>query len=94
MPDLFLTVAAILASDWVEKHNVNVHANSPEHAMHHEHKALFKGMGNIKNVQFTLDIDPTVTPIAQRPYRISENMKMNVNSKLEEMRQEAIIEKV
>lgn len=51
-------------------------------------------MGNIKNIQVTLDIDPSIRPVAQRPYWILHSMKTVVNSKLEEMWKQDIIEKV
>ena len=80
--------------------DVKVHANSLQHAnpeitqILHKHKDLFEGMGNIKNIQVTLDIDPSVQPVAQRPYRIPHSMKATVNNKLDEMRDQGIIEKV
>ena len=52
------------------------------------------GTGNLKNTQVKLEIDESVTPVAQPPRRIPHSMKSKVNSKLEEMRNEGIIEKV
>ena len=41
-----------------------------------------------------LEIDPTVTPVAQPSRKIPHSMKSKVNKKLAEMRDEGIIEKV
>ena len=58
--------------------DVKINANTLEHA----------------NPQVTLEIDPSIQPVGQRAYRISHSMKTAVNSKIEEMRQQGIIEKV
>ena len=55
---------------------------------------MFEGMGNIKNIQVTLDIDPSIQPVAQRACRIPHSMKTAVNNKLKEMRKQGLIEKV
>ena len=41
-----------------------------------------------------LEIDPTITPVAQPSRKIPHSMKSKVNKKLAEMRDEGIIEKV
>ena len=44
--------------------DVKINANTFEHAnpeitqILHKHKGMFEGMGNIKNIQVMLDIDP------------------------------------
>lgn len=79
---------------------VKINANTLEHAnpeithILHKHNRMFEGMGNIKNIQVTLDIDASIQPVAQRAYRIPHSMKTAVNNKLEEMRKQGIIEKV
>jgi len=60
----------------------------------HKQKDLFEGMGKIKNIQVTLDIDPSIQPVTQRPYQLPHSMKTKVNNKLTEMRNQGIIEKV
>ena len=55
---------------------------------------MFEGMGNIKNTEVKLDIDPSIQPVAQRPYRLPHSIKEKMNKKLEEMRNQGIIEKV
>ena len=80
--------------------DVKINANTLEHVnleitqILHKYKGMFEGMGNIKIIQVTLDIDPSIQPVTQRPYRIPHSMKTAVNSKLEEMRKQGIIEKV
>ena len=58
--------------------------------LHH----LFQGTGNLKDVEVTLEIDESVTPVAQAPRRIPHNLKKKVNDKLQELRESGIIEKV
>ena len=80
--------------------DVKINANTLEHVnpeitqILHKYKGMFEGMGNIKNIQVTLDIDPSIQPVTQRPYRIPHSMKTAVNSKLEQMRKQGTIEKV
>ena len=50
--------------------DVIVHVNSLEQAnpeitqILHKHKEMFQGMGNIKNTEVKLDIDPSVQPVS------------------------------
>lgn len=55
---------------------------------------LFKGTGHLKNCEIKLEIDESVTPVAQPACLIPHSMKQIVNKKLEEMRKQGIIEKV
>ena len=48
--------------------NTLAHANPEIMQILHKHKGMFEGMGNIKNIQVTLDNDPSIKPVAQRPY--------------------------
>ncbi len=59
-----------------------------------KHPKLFDGTGNLKGREVELEIDPTVTPVAQPSRKIPHSMKSKVNKKLQEMREEGIIEKV
>ena len=59
-----------------------------------KHAKLFQGTGNLKDREVKLEIDPTVTPVAQPSRKIPHSMKSKVNKKLAEMRDEGIIEKV
>ncbi|CAB3985042.1 Transposon Tf2-9 poly, partial [Paramuricea clavata] len=59
-----------------------------------KHPKLFEGTGNLKGREVKLEIDPTVTPVAQTNRKIPHSMKTKVNKKLQEMREEGIIEKV
>ena len=64
------------------------------HTILTKHCKLFMGTGNLKNTQVKLEIDESVTPVAQPPRRIPHSMKSKVNSNLEEMRNKGIIAKV
>lgn len=61
--------------------DVKINANTLEHAnpeitqILHKHKRMFEGMGNIKNIQVTLEIDPSIQPVGQRAYRIPHSSK-------------------
>jgi hypothetical protein len=50
-------------------------------------------MGNLKNKEVKLEIDPDVQPVAQKARRIPYSMKDQVNRKLREMEEQGIIEK-
>ena len=79
----------------VNLNNITIqHEDSQVHTILTKHCKLFMGTGNLKNTQVKLEIDESVTPVAQPPRRIPHSMKSKVNSKLEEMRNEGIIEKV
>ncbi|CAB3999686.1 PREDICTED: uncharacterized protein K02A2.6-like [Paramuricea clavata] len=58
-----------------------------------KHPKLFEGTGNLKGREVKLKIDPTITPVTQTNRKIP-HMKTKVNKKLQEMREERIIEKV
>ena len=79
----------------VNLNNITIqHEDSQVHAILTKHCKLFSGTGNLKNTQVKLDIDESVTLVAQPSRRIPHSMKAKVNAKLEEMRNEGIIEKV
>ena len=59
-----------------------------------KHAKVFQGTGNLKDREVKLEIDPTITPVAQPTRKIPHSMKSKVNKKLAEMRDEGIIEKV
>ena len=54
---------------------------------------IFQGTGNLKDVEVTLEIDVSVTPVAQAPRRIPHNLKKKVSDKLQELSESGIIEK-
>ena len=70
------------------------HEDSQVHAILTKHSKLFSWTGNLKNTQVKLEIDESITPVAQPSRRIPHSIKAKVNAKLEEMRNEGIIEKV
>ena len=49
-----------------------------------QYPEVFEGVGKLKNKQISLDIDPTVKPIAQ-PYRIPFNLKGKIRDKTTEL---------
>jgi hypothetical protein len=51
-----------------------------------KHPKLFEGTGNLKGHKVKLEIDPTITPVAQTNRKIPHSMKTKVNKKLQEMR--------
>ncbi|CAB4004212.1 Hypothetical predicted protein [Paramuricea clavata] len=51
-------------------------------------------MGNLKNCEVKLEIDPTVSPVAQNSRQLPHSMRKKVNEKLYEMEEQGIIEKV
>ena len=51
-------------------------------------------MGNLKNCEVKLEINPTVTPVTQNSRRLPHSMRKKVNEKLKEMEEQDIIEKV
>lgn len=58
------------------------------------HQKLFQGTGNLKNREVKLEIDESITPVAQPARRIPHSLKSKVNAKLQEMKEQGIIEKV
>lgn len=51
-------------------------------------------MGNLKNREVKLQIDPDVQPVAQACGRMPHSMRKKVNAKLQEMKEQGIIGKV
>ena len=54
----------------------------------------FNGIGKLTNYQLKLNIDPTVQPIAQQQYRLPFSLREKVSSKLKDLEEKDIIEKV
>ena len=50
-----------------------------------QYPEVFKGVGKLKNKQISLDIDPTVKPIAQPYRRIPCNLRGNIRDKTTEL---------
>ena len=80
--------------------NININSISVDHTkpriaqILQQHHKVFQGMGNLKNCEVKLEIDPTVTPVAQNSRRLPHSMRKKVNEKLQEMKEQDIIEKV
>ena len=55
---------------------------------------MFKGIGQLKNVEIKLHINETVPPVAQSARRIPFHMRKKVSKELENLEQQGIIEKV
>ena len=55
---------------------------------------VFKGIGQLKNVEIKLHINETVPPVAQSARRIPFHMRKKVSKELENLEQQGIIEKV
>ena len=55
---------------------------------------VFEGVGKLKNKQISLDIDPTVKPVAQPYRRIPFNLRKKVQGKTTELLDLGIIEPV
>ena len=79
---------------------INVNAVSTDHPnpriaqILQQHQQVFQGMGNLKNHEVKLEIDPSVQPIAEGCRRMPHSMRKQVNVKLQEMRDQDLIEKV
>jgi hypothetical protein len=81
--------------------NININSISTDHPdpriaqILKKHHKVFQGMGNLKNCEVKLEIDPTVSrPVAQNSRRLPHSMRKEVNEKLHEMEEQCIIEKV
>jgi hypothetical protein len=69
------------------------HPDPDVSAVLNKHKKVFEGMGNLKDREVKLEIDPDVQPVTQKARRIPYSMKDQVNRKLREMEEQGIIEK-
>ena len=56
--------------------------------------AVFEGVGKLRGHQATIHIDPTVTPVAQRPRRVPFALRPKVRDHLKDLMEKDIIEKV
>ena len=56
--------------------------------------SVFNGIGKLKNYQLKLHIDPHVVPVAQKMHRIPFSLKDKVTAKVNELRENGIIERV
>ena len=56
--------------------------------------AVFEGVGKLRGHQATIHIDPTVTPVAQRPRRVPFALRPKVRDHLKDLMEKNIIEKV
>ena len=80
--------------------NININSIKIDHSnpriaqILQQHHKVFQGMGNLKNCEVKLEINPTVTPVTQNSRRFPHSMRKKVNEKLKEMEEQDIIEKV
>ncbi|CAB4035277.1 Hypothetical predicted protein [Paramuricea clavata] len=80
--------------------NININSISTDHPdpriaqILQKHHQVFQGMGNLKNCEVKLEIDPTVSFVAQNSRRLPHSMRKKVNEKPHEMEEQGIIEKV
>ena len=80
--------------------NININSITIDHSnpriaqILQQHNKVFQGMGNLKNCEVKLEINPTVTPVTQNSRRLPHSMRKKVNEKLKEMEEQDIIEKV
>ena len=56
--------------------------------------AVFEGVGKLRGHQATIHLDPTVTPVAQRPRRVPFALRPKVRDHLKDLMEKDIIEKV
>ena len=56
--------------------------------------AVFEGVGKLRGHRATIHIDPTVTPVAQRPRRVPFALRPKVRDHLKDLMEKDIIEKV
>ena len=60
----------------------------------HKHSKVFQGVGKLNNRQIESLIDKSVKPVAQRQCKIPFHLRAKVDSELNRLQQEDIIEKV
>ncbi len=59
-----------------------------------KYKACFEGVGKLTDYQVKIHLKEEVNPVAQHPRRVSFSLREKVESKLHELEQMEIIEKV
>ena len=64
------------------------------HDLKQQYPEVFEGVGKLTNKQISLDIDPTVKPVAQPYRRIPFNLREKVQNKTSELLELGIIEPV
>ena len=62
--------------------------------MEKQFPTLFHGIGQLKNFEVKLHIDPTVPPVAQQTRRIRIHLRLKVSDALQQFQDDDIIEKV
>ena len=79
----------------VLKVGINIAAvTTKAHDLKLQYPEVFEGVGKLKNKQISLDIDPTVKPVAQPYRRIPFNLREKVQDKTTELLELGIIEPV
>ena len=80
--------------------NININSITIDHPnpriarILQQHRKVFQGMGNLKNWEVKLEINPTVTHVTQNSRRLPRSMRMKVNEKFKEMEEQDIKEKI
>ena len=72
----------------------NVDSRSLESCIREKYKALFTGVGLLKNYELKLHIDESVKPVAQPVRRIPFGLREKVEKKLDQLLELNIIEEV
>ena len=79
----------------VLKVGINIAAvTTKAHDLKLQYPEVFEGVGKLKDKQISLDIDPTVKPVAQPYRRIPFNLREKVQDKTTELLELGIIEQV
>ena len=78
-------------SQWIEVEQIQ---DSQTREILRQHKAVFRGIGKLKDKQITLCVDKEVKPLAQQTHRIPFHIRENVEMELQKLETQDIIEKV
>ena len=70
------------------------HVTSPHNKLFEKYPSLFKGIGQLKDVEVKLHIDDTVMPVAQQPWKIPFHVCQKVEAELHNLEKKGIIERV
>ena len=76
-----------------QHYHILQHSNPNIQELLYKHRPLFHSIGKLKGWEVKLEIDENILPIAQRARRTPNSMKLKVNEKLKEMREQDIIQK-
>lgn len=59
-----------------------------------DYQDIFQGIGKLKDFQFEIHVDPNIQPVAQPPRRVPFHIRKQVESELEKLEAQGIIETV